>query len=60
MFASLILGPVSVRDETIPWIEMKSEFQPLDSWGVPWTSGAMKKLNPNSSHPDGLIGQTWD
>ena len=50
MSASSILTPVRVRDETIPWIKIKSELQPLDSWDVPRTDGAMKK-HQNSSHP---------
>ena len=63
MSASLISAPVRVKDETTPWIRIKSELQPLDSWGVPWKNEAMMKLNQNSSHPwtngvyPGLMGR---
>ena len=66
MSASLMLAAVRHKDETIPWIEIKSKLQPLNSWGVSWTNRAMTKLNQNSSHlwtkgaNLGLMGRTLD
>ena len=57
MSASLISAPVRVKDKKNPWIRIKSELQPLDSWGVPWKNKVMIIRTP---HTLGLMGCTLD